>query len=44
MNYCPNCRNEIYKPKGTAQGIRGCKNCEARYYILETTPPKNKSN
>ena len=41
IKYCPSCRHELHKPKGSAQGIKGCKNCESRYFMLETTPPKD---
>ena len=42
ITYCPSCKNELYKPQGTAQNIKGCKACGGKFLILETTQPNKR--
>jgi len=39
--YCPNCKEKLSENKKLSQGVKECKSCEGRYYILETTSPIN---
>lgn len=39
--YCPNCKRELTETNKLAQGVKECKQCGGKYFILETTKPKN---
>lgn len=37
IKYCPNCKKELTENKKLAQGVRECKSCGTRFYILITS-------
>ena len=40
MKHCPNCTTQLKDNKNLAQGVKECKYCGGRYFIIETTRPK----
>lgn len=40
IKYCPNCKTELSDNKKLAQGVKECKKCNGKYFIIETTVPR----
>ena len=38
--FCPNCKGKLKDRKELAQHVKECPSCDARFFILETTKPK----
>jgi len=34
IKFCPNCKNELSENNKLAQGVKECKKCNAKFFIL----------
>jgi len=42
IQFCPICAGELHKPKELAEGVKECRVCKSRFFILITTRPQKK--